>query len=292
MGKRNLEIRDRTIFDGVIGKYILKLFFKVWFKLRGWKAIGNEQQGAGITIAAPHTSNWDVVYAMGAAILLDIKIYFSIKESWCRKPVIGRIMMWLGAIPISRETGAKGQIEKITQFVNRHKQERIFILFTPEGTRGKAERWKTGFYHLAVGCDLPIFLAKVDFKNKESGVFHSYQPTGNKENDILSIQASYKNIQGKYPEQQYPEYVGPIPELSDFEARVLKTLYMAKGAASHLELAAKLKAQKVSTSLLDFLVEKGVLAKTDSIGSDTKYVLTFAGKGCLLHLFPALPKAG
>ena len=82
-----------------------------------------------------------------------------------------------------------------------------------------------------------------------------------------------------------------MPQLSDFEARVLKTLYMAKGAASHLELAAKLKAQQLSASVLDYLVEKGVLAKTDSLGNETKYVLTFAGKGCLLHLFPALPKA-
>ena len=98
MNKKPLEIRDKTIFDGFMVKYILKLIFKIWFKLTGWQAIKLDHEGAGITIAAPHTSNWDVIYAMGAAIILDIKIYFSIKESWCRKPVIGRLMMWMGMV--------------------------------------------------------------------------------------------------------------------------------------------------------------------------------------------------
>ncbi len=291
MANSSLEIRDKTIFDGIIGKYFLKLIFKVWFKIAGWQVIDAGYKGAGITIAAPHTSNWDVIYAMGAAIILDIKIYFSIKESWCRKPIIGRIMMWLGAIPINRKGGAQGQIGKITRFVEKHKSRQIFFLVTPEGTRGKTERWKTGFYHLAKGTELPIFLAKVDFKNKQSGVFHTYHLTDNKEDDIRSIQESYKKIQGKYPELQYPEYTGPMPELSETDARILKAVYMAKGVASRLEITAKLKAKQLSKTLFDYLVEKGVLENTDPNGPEPKYQLTFAGKGCLLHLYPALNDA-
>jgi hypothetical protein len=290
MNKPSMEIRDRTLFDGVVAKYVLKGIFWVWFKLAGWRAIGANQKGAGITIAAPHTSNWDVIYALGAAILLNIKIYFSIKDSWCRKPIIGRIMMWLGAIPISREGGKQGQIAKITRFVDRHKDQRIFFLFTAEGTRGKVDRWKTGFYHLAKGTGLPIFLAKVDFRTKESGVFHSYHLTDNQEEDIRCIQESYKKVRAKYPELQYPEYTGPLPELSELETRILHTVYLAKGMVSQLEIAGRLKAQKLSASLMDFLVEKGVLEKTTD--PEPRYQLTFAGKGCLLHLFPALPHKG
>ncbi|TDR22560.1 1-acyl-sn-glycerol-3-phosphate acyltransferase [Marinicella litoralis] len=288
MSKKALEIRDKTIFDGFIVKYILKLIFKIWFKLTGWQAIKADHEGAGITIAAPHTSNWDVIYAMGAAILLDIKIYFSIKESWCRIPLIGRLMMWMGAIPITRKAGAQGQIDKIRRFVDKHKNRRVFFLFTPEGTRGKVNKWKTGFYHLAQGCDLPIFLAKVDFRNKESGVFHTFHLTGDKDGDIRSIQESYKKVRGKYPDLQYPEYTGPVPELSDLEAKVLKAVYSAKGVATQLEIAAKLKAQKLSIAMLDFLVDKGVLEKKPADSDQIHYQLTFAGRGCLLHLFPAL----
>ena len=288
MTKKALEIRDTTIFDGFIVKYILKLIFKVWFKATGWKPTESVPEGAGITIAAPHTSNWDVVYAMGAAILLDIKIYFSIKESWCRIPIIGRLMMWMGAIPIDRKAGSQSQVNKIKRFVDNHKNRRIFFLFTPEGTRGKISKWKSGFYHMAKSCHLPIFLAKVDYRTKESGVFHTYHLTDNKEEDIRSIQESYKKVRGKFPAVQFPKYTGPMPELSDVEAMILKTVYSAKGVATRLEIAAKLKANELSTAMLDFLIEKGVLEKITSNRSEPHYQLTFAGKGCLLHLYPAL----
>jgi len=288
MTKKVLEIRDKTIFDGFFVKHILKVIFKFWFKLTGWKPTQAAPDGAGITIAAPHTSNWDVIYALASAILMDIKIYFSIKESWCRIPVVGPIMMWLGAIPIDRSSGAQGQVYKIKRFVDRHKDRRVFFLFTPEGTRGKITKWKSGFYHIAQNCQLPIFLAKVDYRTKESGVFHTYKVTGDKADDIRSIQESYKKVRAKFPAIQFPKYTGPIPELSDAEAMILKAFYSAKGVATKVETATKMKLQVLSTSMLDYLIEKGVLEQVDGNDNEPAYQLTFAGKGCLLHLYPAL----
>lgn len=288
MTKKILEIRDKTIFDGIFVKYILKMIFKLWFKLSGWKPTRTTPEGAGITIAAPHTSNWDVVYALASAILMDIKIYFSIKESWCRVPVVGSIIMWLGAIPIDRTSGSQGQVNRIKRFVDQHKNSRVFFLFTPEGTRGKITKWKSGFYHIAKNCQLPIFLAKVDYRTKESGVFHCYKVTGNKEDDIRSIQESYKNVRAKFPAIQFPKYTGPIPEISDAEALILRSFYSAKGVATRVEIAAKMKFQELSTSMLEFLIVKGVLEQVKTTENEPSYQLTFAGKGCLLHLYPAL----
>ena len=79
MSKNNLSIREKTIFDGIFTKYFLKSVFSLWFKLAGWKITETSAKGAGVAIAAPHTSNWDFIYALGAAILQDTKIYFSIK---------------------------------------------------------------------------------------------------------------------------------------------------------------------------------------------------------------------
>jgi len=293
---KSLEIRDKTVFDGIFVKYILKSLFLLWFKLTGWQTTKSAPEGAGITIAAPHTSNWDFIYALAAAILFDIKIYFSVKDSWCRIPVIGSVMMWLGAIPIDRSSGAQGQVDKIKRFVERHKERRIFFLFTPEGTRGKVEQWKTGFYHVAEDCGLPIFLAKVDYRTKESGPFHAYQLTGDKAEDVRAIQESYKNIYAKFPEDQCPSYVGPIPEISDTEARIMRAMYSLKGVATQVDIAAKAKLGEFSTAMLDYLIEKGVLEQLGSINAngdhinenEPTYRLTFAGKGCLLHLFPTL----
>lgn len=288
---KKLQIRDKTIFDGFIFKYLLKLIFFVWFKLAGWKTVNTVKNGAGITIAAPHTSNWDIIYALGAAILFDVKIYFSIKDSWCRMPVMGRIIMWLGAIPIDRSTKGKGQVEQIKEFVNKHKEARIYFLFTPEGTRGGVKGWKTGFYHVAQDTGLPIFLAKVDYRTKESGVFHSFQLTDDKEADIANIQESYKNISGKFPAEQYPPYSGAVPELSEKEARIMKAMYSLKGLRTQAEIAARAKFEEVSTEMFDFLIEKGVLERATETRDGktvTRYRLTLAGNGYLLHVTPTL----
>ncbi len=291
MTKKALAIREKTIFDGVFTKYILKSLFGVWFKLGGWKVTSTESEGAGVAIAAPHTSNWDFLYALGAAILQDTKIYFSIKDSWCRLPVIGKIMMWLGAMPIDRSSKGKGQVELIKSFVEKQKNSRVFFLFTPEGTRGQSNKWKTGFYHVAEGAGIPIFLSKVDYQKKEAGLFHSYNLTGNKDEDIGAIQASYKSVYGKYPKNQFPYYEGALPALSDSDAIIMKALYSFKGVATRMEIATKIKTKELSSAMLDFLVEKGFLAQENDKDSEPLYKLTYSGKGCLLHLYPTLAVA-
>ncbi len=289
MTKKSLSIREKTIFDGVFTKYFLKSLFKLWFKLSGWKVCEFPPEGAGVAIAAPHTSNWDFIYALGAAILQDVKIYFSIKDSMCKIPVLGTWLMWLGAMPIDRSPKGQGQVEQIKAFIDSQKGSRVFFLFTPEGTRGAVTKWKTGFYHVAQGCDLPIFLAKVDYQSKETGVFHTFKLTGDKENDIQAIQASYKSVHGKFPKEQYPPYIGQLPSISESEAAIIRALYSFKGVATKMEISAKAKLAELSSNMLTLLIDKGLLEKSaeHSKNAATAYQLTFAGKGYFLHLAPS-----
>ncbi len=290
MTKKTLSIREKTIFDGVFTKYFLKFLFTLWFKLAGWKVCKHPPEGAGVAIAAPHTSNWDFIYALGAAILQDVKIYFSIKDSMCKIPVLGTWLMWLGAMPIDRSSKGQGQVEQIKAFIESQKGKRVFFLFTPEGTRGAVSKWKTGFYHVAQGCDLPIFLAKVDYLKKETGVFHTFKLTGDKDSDVQAIQASYKSIQGKFIKDQYPPYIGQLPSISEAEAAIIRALYSFKGVATKMEINAKAKLAELSSSMLALLIEKGLLEKntTRNNSSESTYQLTFAGKGYFLHLTPTI----
>ena len=290
MTKKSLSIREKTIFDGIFTKYFLKSLFTLWFKLSGWKVCKFPPEGAGVAIAAPHTSNWDFIYALGAAILQDVKIYFSIKDSMCKIPVLGTWLMWLGAMPIDRSSKGQGQVDQIKDFIESQKGNRVFFLFTPEGTRGAVTKWKTGFYHVAQGCNLPIFLAKVDYLNKETGVFHTFKLTGDKENDIQAIQASYKSIHGKFINDQYPPYIGQLPSISESEAAIIRALYTFKGVATKMEINAKAKLAELSSNMLTLLIEKGLLEKNRVSGNtnESTYQLTFAGKGYFLHLTPRL----
>lgn len=290
MTKKALTIRDKTIFDGFVAKFLLKYLFLAWFKVFGWEKTPVAPKGAGITIAAPHTSNWDIFYAMGAAILLDIKIYFSIKDSWCRMPVVGPIMLWMGGIPIDRSAGGKGQVELIKEFVEKQKNSprAVFFLFTPEGTRTKVKQWKTGFYHVAEDCGLPIFLAKVDYRTKVSGVFHTYQLTHQKDKDIAEIQAAYTCVHGRHTKDQYPDYIGPAPEISELEMAIMKAVYSIKSVATKAEISAKSRLDKLTYKTLDRLVEKGILTASQKTDARTTYSLTSMGGGCLLHAVPSL----
>lgn len=290
MKKKSLSIREKTIFDGVITKYLLKALFKILFKLSGWKVCPFPPEGAGVAIAAPHTSNWDFIYALGAAILQDVKIYFSIKDSLCTKPLLGSCLMWLGAMPIDRSAKGKGHVEQIKSFINSQKGKRVFFLFTPEGTRSAVTSWRTGFYHLAKGCDLPIFLAKVDYQSKETGVFHTFRLTENKDTDIQAIQASYKTIHGKYIKDQYPQYVGKLPIINDSETAIIRALYSIKGVATEVEIKTKAKLSELSHTTLALMIEKGLLEKTTNSNNknSSTFQLTFAGKGHYLHLPPVV----
>jgi 1-acyl-sn-glycerol-3-phosphate acyltransferase len=290
MNRKTLTIKDKTIFDGRIIKPIFKLLYTIIFKAAGWKMAGNAPQGAGITIAAPHTSNWDIFFALGSAIKNNVKIYFSVKESWCKIPVMGKFILWLGGIPIDRSKPG-GQVDLIKNFVEKHKSKRIFFLFTPEGTRGMVEKWKTGFYHVAKDCGLPIFLAKVDYRIKEAGVFHTFQLTGNKEDDIRAIQESYKSVCARHPEKQFPAYAGPLPEVSEDEASIMRSLYNLKRMATAMEIGTKAKIDQLSTSMLDFLIGKGLLERATGINPndrEPRYRLTSKAMGLLLHLYPTM----
>jgi hypothetical protein len=289
MTKKTLAIRENTIFDGVFTKYVLKFIFSIWFKLRGWKVDEFPPEGAGVAIAAPHTSNWDFLFALGAAILQDIKIYFSIKDTMCRVPLLGPCLMYLGAMPIDRSPQGKGQVEQIKDFIETQKGRRVYFLFTPEGTRGTLTKWKTGFYHVAQGCNLPIFLARVDYKLKVTGTFHTFKLTGDKDQDIKTIQAAYQYIPGKEPINQYPAYTGSLPKLTSEESQVITTLYHNQDVLCATELAKKLNKETLRDSVIPSLIDKmlidEVLNETDE-DSTALYQLSYMGKGASLHLMP------
>jgi len=75
------------------------------------------------------------------------------------------------------------------------------LVVPPEGTRSKSPHWKTGFYFIALGAQVPIVLGYMDFSTKHSGLGPSFLPTGNLEADMAEIKAFYAGFKGKNPEQ-------------------------------------------------------------------------------------------
>jgi 1-acyl-sn-glycerol-3-phosphate acyltransferase len=175
------------------------------FKITGWKISGTYPQGLKkcVMIAAPHTSNWDLLFARAAFFILEVPVRYTIKKEIMKFP-LGNILAALGAIPIDRskknKVGKKNSVvEAMIDLYN--ERDRLVIMITPEGTRKYAPKWKTGFYHIAVGANVPIVLGFLDYKRKLAGIGPTVYPTGNLEEDIEKIKEFYRGITAKYPEQ-------------------------------------------------------------------------------------------
>jgi 1-acyl-sn-glycerol-3-phosphate acyltransferase len=181
-----------------MGKIISKLIFWIF----GWKF--KDHVGGGynraVMIAAPHTSNWDLLFARCAFFLMNIPVRYTVKNDWMRFP-FNLIFGPLGAIGIDRSPKVLGQerqsmTEAMIDLFRKNKE--LVIMVTPEGTRALRTKWKTGFYHVAVGAKVPIALGYLDYKNKIAGVGKILCPSGDMQKDMKEIMAFYKDIPPKH----------------------------------------------------------------------------------------------
>ncbi len=190
----------RTIFDTPVVNNILRALSVGFLKLAGWKIQGTLPAGAekSVLIAAPHTSNWDLPYMLMVAFSLRLTVYWMGKDQIFRFPFRG-LMMWLGGIPVQREKSnnlVAASVEAI-----KAASGPLQLVVPPEGTRSKTRYWKTGFYHIALGAQVPIVMAYMDYEKKISGLGPVFEPTGNLEADMAQIKAFYANFKGKNASQ-------------------------------------------------------------------------------------------
>ena len=184
---------------------MLELLAEKTLNLLGWKTDDQwpEDIAQCVMIAAPHTSNWDALYARLALKALGVNVRLTIKDSYMKFP-FGPFVRALGGIGIDRRPKQAGEarpsmVEVMTDLFKSHPQ--LVMLVTPEATRAKQEKWKTGFYHVAMNAGVPIALAYMDYAKKEAGVGKIIYPTGDFAADMAEIMAFYADIQPKFPKQ-------------------------------------------------------------------------------------------
>lgn len=174
-------------------------------KLMGWETDNHwpENLSQCVMIAAPHTSNWDALYARLALKALGVNVRITIKDSYMKFP-LGPFVRAMGGIGIDRRPKQAGEprpsmVQVMTDLFKQHPE--LVMLVTPEGTRARQEQWKTGFYYVAVNAGVPIALAYMDYEQKKAGVGKIIHPTGNFEKDMAEIMDFYAGIQAKFPEE-------------------------------------------------------------------------------------------
>ncbi len=144
-----------------------KAISSILVKFHGWKLIGTpvppEAQRC-VFVFAPHTSNWDWYYGTISMFNWGLPMKVAIKDFWMKFP-FGFFVRRLGGVAVDRSsTKGFSQVEKMASLFETN--DKISFVITPEGTRKKRVRWKTGFFHIAHKAQVPIVMLKANFPGR------------------------------------------------------------------------------------------------------------------------------
>ena len=181
----------------------MRLLSKFYFWISGWKVVGDVPEGIrkAVMVAAPHTSNWDFLYARLAFFIMGIRLKYTIKRELFFFP-LGALLKVLGGIPINRSERGN-MVDRMIKLFDGY--DDLVVLITPEGTRSYAKDWKKGFYYVAEGAKVPIVIGYLDYKKKHAGIGPMIYPSGDYDKDLRTIKEFIAGVTPKYPEKGIKE---------------------------------------------------------------------------------------
>ncbi len=173
----------------------------IYFKLLGWKVVGNinfsrETIKKAIIVAVPHTSWHDFYIGVLLRRVVGVKTNFVGKKELFTWP-FGYYFRAIGGVPLNRSAN-ENKVEAIAKEFKKHTEFRM--AFAPEGTRKKVEKWRTGFYYIAKEANVPVIMFTLDFENKQNKVSEPFYLTDDISADFAFMKSFYKGVKGKVPE--------------------------------------------------------------------------------------------
>lgn len=168
-------------------------------ELFGWRVnITAPRRDKCIICVAPHTSNLDFILGLAAYQSLGRKANFLMKAFWFFFP-LKYILTAFGGIPVKR----RNKKESLTDVIiaKFHSSAYMNLAVTPEGTRSRNSKWKTGFLYMAYGAGVPVQLGIIDYKNKEIIIKEEFYPSRDIEADMNFVKAYYRQYKeaAKFP---------------------------------------------------------------------------------------------
>jgi 1-acyl-sn-glycerol-3-phosphate acyltransferase len=164
--------------------------------LTGWQVEGEFPECPKfVVIVAPHTSNWDFVIGILAMFATGLRASWLGKHTLFRFP-LAPVLRWLGGEPIDRSTPQGSVRTAIDHFRTR---PQWVLGFSPEGTRRRVDRWKTGFYWIAVGAGVPIVPVTMDYRTRVLGIGSPVWPGPNEAVEMAQLRARFRTEMAKYP---------------------------------------------------------------------------------------------
>jgi len=174
------------------------LICRLILALIGWRTVFVPPPGPkSVVLVYPHTSNWDFPTGLLFRIKHGIFIHRAGKDTLFRWP-LRRFFLALGGVPINRRERS-GMVEQLVAAFARN--DSFHLCITPEGTRGKTDHWKAGFYRIALAAQVPVGLAFIDYGAKCLGIERWVTLSGDEEADLAMLRDYYATKTARYPEK-------------------------------------------------------------------------------------------
>ena len=190
----------------MIIKFLCALAHILCCRILGWQIIGDRPPEKKVMIlGAPHTSNLDFFLTLALIHHYQLPLRYLIKDSVFKGP-IGPLVKSLGGVPVDRKK-ANNLVETMVAAIDT--QEEIALGVLPEGTRKYVDYWKSGFYWIAQGAELPIYPVRVDGPAKTLEVGPRLTVSGDIEADVALLAQFFGDTKGVNPEKSSPVRVNP-----------------------------------------------------------------------------------
>lgn len=166
-----------------------------WLYMRcGWRVAGEFPDVPKlVAIAAPHSSNWDVIWGLLVKIGLRLDLRFIGKREAFFWP-LGSILRGFGGIPIDRRHAQNVVGEMAALFAA---NEKLWLALAPEGTRKKVKEWKSGFWRIAHEANVPILPVYFHYPERTIGLGPLLYPSDDLDADMAKIREFYRPWQGR-----------------------------------------------------------------------------------------------
>ena len=80
-------------------------------------------------------------------------------------PLSWFMVRW-GAVPVAHTS--HHLTEAVIESFSQH--DDMMLVLAPEGTRAKADRWRSGFWRMAEAADVPVIMLFLDASKKRTGI--------------------------------------------------------------------------------------------------------------------------
>lgn len=176
--------RKPSLLSRLVRRLLILLYRWKGWRIDGWRPEARKF----IILGAPHTSNWDFIFFIGATHELGIRPSFMGKSSLFKWPMTD-FMLDMGGIPVDRSRRANYVEQVAAAFAA---ADDLALVIAPEGSRTFKGDWRSGFYHIAMAAGVPIVPAWVDNAKLVGGMGEPIMPTGDYRADLAKIAAFYR----------------------------------------------------------------------------------------------------